>query len=144
MVWEVPRFLSLLLTPLYWKPRVVMMTNFVVTCGTGGCRYDNIRCQQGRQSWHHLDSLCVQTMAASTYRWAIKRFQSSKLVKQLVKFELIHGLMCVPPVMLLVQIVIISSQKCWFVINMKYVAVVYVISSSNEWCTKSIMFRDHL
>ena len=30
--------------------------NFVVTGDTGGCRYDNRRCRQGRQSWHHDDS----------------------------------------------------------------------------------------
>ena len=30
--------------------------NFVVTGGTAGCRYDNLRCHQGRQSWHHDDS----------------------------------------------------------------------------------------
>ena len=28
--------------------------NFVVTGGTGGCRYDNIRCHQWRQSWCQL------------------------------------------------------------------------------------------
>ena len=30
--------------PLQWKPRVVMVTDFVFTCGAGGCRYDNLRC----------------------------------------------------------------------------------------------------
>ena len=28
--------------------------NFVVTSGTVGCRYDNLRCHKWRQSWHHI------------------------------------------------------------------------------------------
>ena len=30
--------------------------NFVVAGGTGGCRYDNLRCRHWRQSWPHGDS----------------------------------------------------------------------------------------
>ena len=30
--------------------------NFVITSVTGGCRYDNPRCRQWRQSWHHEKS----------------------------------------------------------------------------------------
>ena len=33
--------------------------NFVVTGGTGGCRDDNLRCHQWRQSWHHDGSAWV-------------------------------------------------------------------------------------
>ena len=30
--------------------------NFVPTGGTGGCYYDNLRCHQWQQSWHHHGS----------------------------------------------------------------------------------------
>ena len=30
--------------------------NFVITCGTAGCHYDNLQCHQWLQSWHRDDS----------------------------------------------------------------------------------------
>ena len=38
--------------------------NFAVTGGTEGCRCDNLRCHQWRQSWHHRDS----RVSGITYR----------------------------------------------------------------------------
>ena len=32
---------------------LLMTLGFVATGGTGGCRYDNLRCHQWRQTWHH-------------------------------------------------------------------------------------------
>ena len=38
------------------KPELYFDANFVVTGGTAGCRYDNLRCPQWRQGWHHDNS----------------------------------------------------------------------------------------
>ena len=35
------------------KTRCCHDANFVVTGGTVGCRYDNLRCRQWRQIWHY-------------------------------------------------------------------------------------------
>ena len=65
-VWE----LNMLLTtmgsfdgPL--KTQGCHVVNFVVTDGTGGCRHDNLRCHQWRQSWHHDNS----RISPTEFKW---------------------------------------------------------------------------
>ena len=33
-----------------------VVANYVVTDDNGGCHYDNLRCHQGQQNWHHHNS----------------------------------------------------------------------------------------